>query len=76
MDPFCYLCFMSVMLSFLIIAALCPPTGKGITFSFVFVTFSCGVLGQVWYLIVSLSPFLLCWNILVKCFVASLITLQ
>ena len=45
--------------SCLLIAALLSPTGKGLTFwaLFVmsnsdFVTFPCGVLGQVWYLIV------------------------
>ena len=55
MDCFCYLCFVSVMLSCLFIAALWPPAGKGLTtvmFSCVFVTFPYGVLGQVWYLIV------------------------
>ena len=49
---FCYFCFMSVMLSFLFIAALWSPAGTGLTlallcmmFSCVFVTFSCGVPG-------------------------------
>ena len=52
----------------LFIAALWSPAGKGLTtwFSFVmlnsvFVTFLCGILGQVWYLIVSipdLFPFI------------------
>ena len=48
------------MLSRLFIAALWSPAGKGLTswLSFVmfncFVTFPCGVLGQVWYLIVSI----------------------
>ena len=47
------------MLSRLFIAALWSPAGKGLTswLLFVmsycdFVTFSCGILGQVWYLIV------------------------
>ena len=47
------------MLSHLFIAALWSPAGKGLTswFLFVmsscdFVTFPCGILGQVWYLIV------------------------
>ena len=47
------------MLSRLFIAALWSPTGKGLAswlsfmmFNCVFVTFSCGILGQVWYLIV------------------------
>ena len=50
-----------VMLSCLVIAALWSPAGKGLTswLSFVmlncvFVTFPCGILGQVWYLIVSI----------------------
>ena len=49
------------MLSRLFIAALWPPSGKGLTswllfvmFNCVFATFPCGILGQVWYLIVSL----------------------
>ena len=62
MDNFCYLCFMFDMLSScLFIAALWPPAGKGLTFwlSFamfycVFVTFPCGILGQVWCSIVSI----------------------
>ena len=59
MDNLCYLCLVFVMLSRLFIAALWSPAGKGLTFwfSFVmfncgFVTFPCGVLGQVLYLIV------------------------
>ena len=60
MDHFCYLCFMSVMLSCLFFAALWSPGGKWagllallyMIFSCVFVTFPCGVLGQVRYLIV------------------------
>ena len=49
------------MLSFLFIAALWSPAGKGLTswllfvmFNCVFGTFPCGILGQVWYLIVSI----------------------
>ena len=49
------------MLSRLFIAALWSPAGKGLTswltfvmFNFVFVTFPCGILGQVRYLIVSI----------------------
>ena len=49
------------MLSRLFIAALWSPAGKGLTswllflmFSCVFVTFPRGILGQVWYLIVSI----------------------
>ena len=62
MDHFCYLCFVFVMLSCLFIAALWSPAGKGLTFWLllvmfycVFVTFPCGVLSQLWYLIVSIS---------------------
>ena len=49
------------MLSGLFIAALRSPAGKGLTsrllfvmFNCVFATFPCGILGQVWYLIVSI----------------------
>ena len=59
MDQLCYLCLVLVMLSCLFIAALWSPTGKGLTslllfvmVNYVFVTFPCGILGQVWYLIV------------------------
>ena len=59
MDHLCYLCLVFVMLSRLFIAALWSPAGKGLTswLSFVmfncdFVTFPCGILDQVWYLIV------------------------
>ena len=60
MDYLCYLCFVFVMLSCLFIAALWSPAGKRLTswlsfmmFNCVFVTFPCGILGRVWYLIVS-----------------------
>ena len=66
MDNFCYLCLVFVMLSRLFISALWSPAGKVLTswLLFVmsncdFVTFSCGILGQVWYLIV-LIPDLCC----------------
>ena len=56
-----FLCLVFAMLLFLFIAALWSPVGKGLTsyLSFVklncvFVTFSCGILGQVWYMIVSI----------------------
>ena len=69
MDHFCYLCFMSVMLSCLFIAALWLPAWKGLTFCYyvcnvscVFVTFLCGVLGQVWHLIVSIRDICLLWE--------------
>ena len=60
MDHLCYLCLVFVMLSRLLIAALWSPEGKVITswLLFVmfcdFVTFPFGILGQVWYLIVSI----------------------
>ena len=59
MDHLCYLCLLIVMHSRLFIPALWSPAGKGLTswLLFVvsncdFVTFPCGILGQVWYLIV------------------------
>ena len=58
MDHLCYLCLVFVMHSRLFIAALWSPVGKGLTFwlsfvMFVFLSLShCGILGQVWYLIV------------------------
>ena len=62
MDHLCYFCIVFVMLSRLMIAALWPPAGKGLTscLSFfvlncVFVTFLFGILGQVWYLIVLIT---------------------
>ena len=59
-DHLCYLCRVFVMLSHLFIAALWSPAGKGLTSWLLFVmsncdfffTFSCGILGQVWYMIV------------------------
>ena len=49
------------MLSRLFITALLPHAGKGLAswllfvmFNCVFVTFPCGILGKVWYLIVSI----------------------
>ena len=61
MDHLCYLCFVFVMLSRLFIAALWSPAGKGLTswlsfvmFNCVFVTVPCGILGHVWYLVVSI----------------------
>ena len=62
MAHLCYLYHMFVMLSRLFIAALCSPAGKGLTsrlsfvmFNCVFVTLPCGILGQVWYLNLSIS---------------------
>ena len=54
MDYLCYLCHVFVMHSRLFIAALWSPAGKGltswllsVTFYCVFVTFPCGIVGQV-----------------------------
>ena len=61
MDHLCYLCLVLSMLKLPSIAALWSPPGKGLTswllfvmFNCVFVTFSRGILGQVWCLIVSI----------------------
>ena len=61
-DHLCYLCLVFVMFLHLFSATLWSPSGKGLTswlsfvmFNCVFVTFQCGILGQVWYLIVSIS---------------------
>ena len=50
-----------IVLSRLFIAVLWSPAGKELTswllfvmFNCIFVTFPCGMLGQVWYLIVSI----------------------
>ena len=58
MDLLCYLCVMFAMLSCLFIASLLSSVGKELTswlssvmFYSVFVTFPCGILGYVWYLI-------------------------
>ena len=62
-DHLCYFCLVFVMLSHLFIAALWSPAGEALVYNVcVYVTFPCGILGQVWYLIVSipdLCPFLL-----------------
>ena len=62
MDHLCYLCLVFFMHSRLLIAALWSPAGKGLTswllfvmLTCVFVTFSIGILGQVWCLIVSVA---------------------
>ena len=61
MDHLCNLYLVFVMLSRLLISAVWSPAGKGLTswlffvmFNCVFVTFPCGILGQVWYSIVSI----------------------
>ena len=53
------MCLVFVMLLRLLIAALWSPAGKGLTSWLLFmmsncdfVTFQCGILGKVWYLIV------------------------
>ena len=74
MDHFCYLCLVFVLLSRLCIAALRSPAGKGLTywpmfvmFSCVFEPFPCGILGQVWYLIVSIPDnFLLLLSLVLR----------
>ena len=60
MDHLCFLRLVFLMLLRLFIAALWSPDGKGLTswlllvmFIERFVTFPCGILGEVWYLIVS-----------------------
>ena len=64
MDHLCNLCLVFVKLSRMFIAALWSPAGKGLTilllfvmFNCVFVTFPCGILYQVLYLIVSIPDF-------------------
>ena len=57
MDHLCYLCLVFFMLSRHFIAALWSPAGKWlflVMFNCVSVTFPCGILGQVWYLFVSI----------------------
>ena len=61
MDHSCYLCLEFVMLMRMFIAALLSPAGKRLTswlsfvmFNCVFATLPCGILCQVWYLIVSI----------------------
>ena len=61
MDRLCYLCLVCVLISGLFFAALWSPAWKGLTswlsflmFNCVFVIFLCGILGQVWYMIVSI----------------------
>ena len=58
MDNLCYLCLVFLILSCLFIAALWSPAGKKLTSwllfvrsKYDFVAFPCGILGQVWHLI-------------------------
>ena len=74
MDHLCYLCLVFVMLSCLFIAALWSPAGKGLAswplfvMSYCdFVTFPCGILGQVWYLIVLIPDLCSLHNFMMKC---------
>ena len=66
MDHLCYVWLVFVKLLRLFIAAFWSLAGKGLTYwlsfvmlNYVFVTFPYGILGQVWYLIVSI-PDLCC----------------
>ena len=78
MDPFCYLCFVSVILSCLFSVALWPLAWKRtgilaflyLVFSCDFVAFPCGVLGRVGYLIISIPNFLLLSYILLTHFLS------
>ena len=61
MDHLCYLCLVFLMLLRLFIVALWSPAGKGLTswlsfvmFNCVYVTFLCGILGQMWYLLATI----------------------
>ena len=61
MDHLCYYCIVFVMLSRLLIAAVWSTAGIGLTSWLPFVVLNCvvvtvpfGILGQVWYLIVSI----------------------
>ena len=64
-DPSFYLCFVSVVLYCLFIAALWSPAWEGRLVgdvSCVLVTFPCGVPGKAWYLIVSIPDLCLLPN--------------
>ena len=61
MDHLCYLCLVFVILWRLHIVVLWSPAGKGLRswlsfmmFNCVGVTFTCGILGKVWFLVVSI----------------------
>ena len=64
MAHLCVLCLVILMLLRMFIAALRSPSGKGLNSWLLLVMFivflfffPCGILGQVWYLIVSFSIF-------------------
>ena len=89
MDHLCYFFFVFVMLLCLLIATLWSMAGKGLTpwLSFVvlgcvFVSFPCGILGQVWCLIVTgpttvcISTFLSIVKATSESFIASISNLQ
>ena len=76
MDHMYYLCLVFVILSRLLIAALWSPAGKELTSRLLFVMlkcdfviFPCGILGQVWYFIVSIPD--LCRLSCLNCFILS-----
>ena len=49
-DPYCYLCFMYVMLSCLFLAALRPPSGEGVSpFAVLCVMFIVFCRFPIWY---------------------------
>ena len=50
MDPFCYVCFVSVMLSCLFIASLCSPAGKGLASWLSVLCLVCNVFAGVFFL--------------------------
>ena len=67
MDHLCNFCIVIVMLSRLLIAALWSPAGKGLTswlsfvvLNFVFVSFSFGILGQVYRFLIFAPSLLSC----------------
>ena len=76
MDHLYYLCLVFVMLC----VCLWTPAGKGLTswllfvmLNGIFVTFPCGILGQVWYLIVSI-PDLCRLNCFIQIFIERSVT--
>ena len=82
MDHLCYLSIVFVMRLCLFVAALLSPAGKELTswlsfvwFNCVFVTFPCGILGQVWYIIVSIPDLcLLSYFVTAKILIMTIMT--
>ena len=67
MDHLCYLCIVLAMLSRLIITVLWSTAEKPVMLNCVCFTFPCGILGQVWYLIVSIpDPCRLSYSLLLS----------